>query len=242
MIAPDNSEHLQMIAATKADLDFFLVEKGESDPWAYALYHCGTSSNVYSSVHWSFVDGWHAREPEVLYESHRERDLYNHSSDESAYRDFFWPHRKGIHRGGEFPVAVVRKKYEERGYHCWISAQSKHGVDSYLLERMPGKRRHKDPAYLKMVDVFGSLLDEFHQLASAARQLNGLSKPGGDPDLFVQCRDDSSDKFFVEVKLEDLTGRRRYKDEPNKQQRVLFPLIEKKLNCEVKLAMVCLQS
>lgn len=36
------------------ELDFYLVEKGESDPWAYAQYHCGTAANVYSSVHWSF--------------------------------------------------------------------------------------------------------------------------------------------------------------------------------------------
>ncbi len=36
------------------ELDFYLVEKGEADPWAYAQYHCRTSANVYSTVHWSF--------------------------------------------------------------------------------------------------------------------------------------------------------------------------------------------
>jgi hypothetical protein len=35
---------------------------------------------------------------------------------------------KGIHRGGEFPVAVVRKTYEARGYDCMVSAQSKQGI------------------------------------------------------------------------------------------------------------------
>lgn len=36
------------------ELDFYLVELGERDPWAYAQYHCGTASNAYSSIHWSF--------------------------------------------------------------------------------------------------------------------------------------------------------------------------------------------
>ena len=28
------------------------VELGEPDPWLYARYHCGTTSNWYSRVHW----------------------------------------------------------------------------------------------------------------------------------------------------------------------------------------------
>jgi hypothetical protein len=36
----------------RAELDFYLNEKDELRPWAYAVYHCGTTSNVYSSVHW----------------------------------------------------------------------------------------------------------------------------------------------------------------------------------------------
>jgi hypothetical protein len=37
------------------ELDFYLVEKGESDPWEYGRYHCTTAANIYSSVHWSFI-------------------------------------------------------------------------------------------------------------------------------------------------------------------------------------------
>ena len=47
-------------AAKKAaitELNFFLVEKGEKDPWAYMRYHCGTASNIYSSIHWEFHIG-----------------------------------------------------------------------------------------------------------------------------------------------------------------------------------------
>jgi len=39
----------------RRELDFYLVELGEPDPWAYAGYHCRTFSNAYSRVHWS----WH---------------------------------------------------------------------------------------------------------------------------------------------------------------------------------------
>ena len=37
------------------DLDFYFVELGKPDPWAYAKYHCTTASNIYSHVHWSYV-------------------------------------------------------------------------------------------------------------------------------------------------------------------------------------------
>ncbi|MGE3345211.1 MAG: VRR-NUC domain-containing protein [Vicinamibacterales bacterium] len=46
----------EALEAVQRELDFYLVEKGEPDPWAYACYHCGTSANVYSSVHWSLVE------------------------------------------------------------------------------------------------------------------------------------------------------------------------------------------
>ena len=42
-----------IVAAVRRELDFFLVELGEEDPWAYAHYHCGTVSNAGSSVKWS---------------------------------------------------------------------------------------------------------------------------------------------------------------------------------------------
>ena len=41
--------------AVRHKLDYYLVEKGERDPWAYALYHCGTMANAYSDVHWTHV-------------------------------------------------------------------------------------------------------------------------------------------------------------------------------------------
>ena len=54
------------ISAVIRELDFYLVEKGERDPWAYARYHCGTASNLYSFVHWFFCpEKRQLAEPEV---------------------------------------------------------------------------------------------------------------------------------------------------------------------------------
>ncbi|MFH0818047.1 MAG: hypothetical protein V1909_05450, partial [Candidatus Micrarchaeota archaeon] len=43
-----------MLADARYELDFYLVEKDEPDPWAYALYHCNTGANMFSRVHWSY--------------------------------------------------------------------------------------------------------------------------------------------------------------------------------------------
>jgi hypothetical protein len=54
LMSPDNPSREGMIDATRTDLNFYLVEKREANPWEYAKYHCNTSANMYSSVHWSY--------------------------------------------------------------------------------------------------------------------------------------------------------------------------------------------
>lgn len=49
--APENKN---MVDLVKRELNFYLVEKEEPDPWAYAQYRCTTASNLYSSVHWAY--------------------------------------------------------------------------------------------------------------------------------------------------------------------------------------------
>lgn len=44
----------EVTAQVRHELDFYLVEKHELNPWGYALYHCGTAANVYSRIHWSY--------------------------------------------------------------------------------------------------------------------------------------------------------------------------------------------
>jgi hypothetical protein len=54
-----NREQLKILERVKSELDFYLVEKGEPDPWGYAKYHCGTASNLYSKVRWGYYPkGW----------------------------------------------------------------------------------------------------------------------------------------------------------------------------------------
>jgi hypothetical protein len=50
---PDAAAEIR--AAVIREIEFYLIELEKPDPWAYALYHCGTASNIYSQVHWCFV-------------------------------------------------------------------------------------------------------------------------------------------------------------------------------------------
>lgn len=49
----DKIVHAAAVADVTRELNFYLVEKGEENPWAYAKYHCTTASNIYSTVHWA---------------------------------------------------------------------------------------------------------------------------------------------------------------------------------------------
>jgi hypothetical protein len=49
-----SQENQETLDDVREKLDFFLVELGEEDPWAYAIYHCSTASNMYSNVHWGY--------------------------------------------------------------------------------------------------------------------------------------------------------------------------------------------
>ena len=49
----DQGEYERIKLAVTKELTFYLVEMGE-DPWRYAIYHCGTASNIYSDVHWGY--------------------------------------------------------------------------------------------------------------------------------------------------------------------------------------------
>jgi hypothetical protein len=55
-IKPDDPQNAKVISAVERELKNYIIEKGEPRPWEYMKYHCGTSANVYSKVHWSFCD------------------------------------------------------------------------------------------------------------------------------------------------------------------------------------------
>jgi hypothetical protein len=54
LISRKDSKAKDMIEAVHRELDFYLVEKEEPDPWIYAQHHCRTGANVYSNVHWGY--------------------------------------------------------------------------------------------------------------------------------------------------------------------------------------------
>jgi hypothetical protein len=54
LVNQESAEHKAMLVDARRDLDFYLVEKEEANPWAYARYHCNTGANMYSPVHWSY--------------------------------------------------------------------------------------------------------------------------------------------------------------------------------------------
>jgi len=55
LIDKDASRKSKIFEDAVKELNFYLVELREPDPWRYLQYHCGTTSNVYSAVHWSFI-------------------------------------------------------------------------------------------------------------------------------------------------------------------------------------------
>ena len=42
----------EALRQARRELDLYLVELNEPNPWGYAIYHCSTTSNLYSSIHW----------------------------------------------------------------------------------------------------------------------------------------------------------------------------------------------
>lgn len=56
LVDPYDRVNAKIVEGVTQELDFYLVEKGEPDPWTYAKYHCGTGANVYSFVHWCFFE------------------------------------------------------------------------------------------------------------------------------------------------------------------------------------------
>jgi hypothetical protein len=56
LVEPGDPKKAEAVSHVKREIQFYLLELGERDPWKYARYHCGTTSNAISTVHWSFFD------------------------------------------------------------------------------------------------------------------------------------------------------------------------------------------
>ena len=180
---------------------------------------------------------WKTRSDFSLPVPEEEKYLYETCDPNSGYPQY--PVRKGRNKSGEFPVVVVRKYFMDKGYNVWVSGQSKLGIPVFNLFMFPGARKRRDPSYLIMVDVFGEeIIRNFIATVELKKNAKGLRRNGGDPDLFVQNPQNPNERFFVEVKAEDLTRKRPYRDKLNEQQLLVFPLIENHLQCDVRIAKV----
>lgn len=54
ILRKDDSE---VVNSVVKELNYYLIELNEENPWAYARYHCTTAANIYSKVHWSYCEG-----------------------------------------------------------------------------------------------------------------------------------------------------------------------------------------
>ena len=132
-IDPNHPRRAELVTAVSAEIESHLNDCGDAGPWRYALDHSATATNLYSDMRWCYVPEWDDPAPQVFYETFAEQTLYQQRDPRSKYTAYQWPHRKGIFSNGQFPIAVARRGYEERGYRCRVSLTDKHALDSYLL-------------------------------------------------------------------------------------------------------------
>jgi hypothetical protein len=57
LVDPQVVANKDLVEAVTRDLDFYLKDVGQPDPWSYAQYLCESSSNLYGYVHWECVQG-----------------------------------------------------------------------------------------------------------------------------------------------------------------------------------------
>ncbi len=50
----ENQQTRKIIEEVKKEINFYLINKKEKYPWNYAKYHCVSTSNLYSPIHWHF--------------------------------------------------------------------------------------------------------------------------------------------------------------------------------------------
>lgn len=54
LLEANTPENITLIEHTKRSAQFYLCDKCENDPWAYAQYHCNTFGNFYAAVQWAY--------------------------------------------------------------------------------------------------------------------------------------------------------------------------------------------
>ena len=65
LITENDPANRALLEKARSQLQFYLIDLNEKNPWAYARYHCTTASNIYSKVQWS----WHRASPRMSADS-----------------------------------------------------------------------------------------------------------------------------------------------------------------------------
>jgi hypothetical protein len=157
----------------------------------------------------------------------KEYDLYKKNDPASKYADVRWSLSRGRTKRGEFPVVVAREYFRKLGYTVWVSEPEMLDQSGFILASYQGKRRENHPAYQRMKFIIGSeLVEKFNKKSDEEKVLKTGNAGGGDPGMFVFRE---SECFFVEVK---------HKDELNRNQEIVFPLIEEICGIQVKIARI----
>ena len=202
----------KVLEETRKELDFYLVGKGEKDPWAYAIYHCGTAANIYSPVHWvHYPKGFTGRLSSVFEEKTSNirkgrRTMRCRVTEEVAYYEpglnlswaegGTWPHKN--HYG--FAEAVVCSYFILRGYKVLTRYSATGQTEPDFLTKA-NNRIFREVVGSKIANY---LRDEYRA---------GRLDDRGEPDLFVFRREDNPEDpkikyaddrtwFFVEAKNE----------------------------------------
>lgn len=211
----DPTQDSGIASEARRELDFYLVNHPRDsaltgEPWQYAIYHCGTAANVYSSVHWSYFPSGNAMRREAagelmfqsqtwpFPEAERVR-WYGGSScllEQSAASAFIrrvLGQKHAVRPRRFFGEAFVASKLEhEEGYYCpfkWLTS-SRWSGDGELADRDAREFRNALARHFPR-------LGDFQQTATAAAHRLGGPKPVG-PDLWLVT---GGRHVFIEVKL-----------------------------------------
>jgi hypothetical protein len=57
LFSGDTKTEKEMVDQAEREINFYLLELGERNPYLYLRYHCGTASNWYSHIHWVYRSG-----------------------------------------------------------------------------------------------------------------------------------------------------------------------------------------
>lgn len=185
-------EHAAAVAAAVEEIQYFLIDKHERQPWGYAQYHCGTAANAYSNVHWSHFAAQRARK-EVAMKARNRRRAAKRSIRTADWAKIMtrWLIRWVNKKGARWQVVGFEgpQKRESRGIVDLLAVRKDHGLPP------PGLKRG-DRLEMVLIQVKGGSAawptdEDACRLARVARLHSAKAvvlsewKKQGQPDIYI---------------------------------------------------------